>query len=68
MQEVAVVLLDVGPLMNPIREFAGRAICGFLQSKVRHNLPIRQISPSSAALARSFVTLPADVEQAHPRS
>ena len=33
-QEVAVVLLDVGPLMNPIREFAGKAICGFLQSKV----------------------------------
>ena len=33
-QEIAVVLLDVGPLMSPIREFAGKAICGFLQSKV----------------------------------
>ncbi len=34
LQEIAVVLLDVGPLMSPIREFAGKAICGFLQSKV----------------------------------
>ena len=28
------VLVDVGPLMSPIREFAGKAVCGFLQSKV----------------------------------
>ena len=34
MQEVAIVLLDVGPLMSPIRDFAGKAVCGFLQSKV----------------------------------
>ena len=34
LQEIAVVLLDVGPLMSPIRQFAGNAICGFLQSKV----------------------------------
>ena len=34
LQEIAVVLLDVGPLMSPIRQFAGKAICGFLQSKV----------------------------------
>lgn len=33
LQEIAVVLLDVGPLMSPIRDFAGKAICGFLQSK-----------------------------------
>lgn len=39
LQEVAVVLLDVGPLMNPIREFAEKAICGFLQSKVRMERP-----------------------------
>lgn len=34
LQEVAIVLLDVGPLMSPIRDFASKAVCGFLQSKV----------------------------------
>ncbi|KAL3159758.1 ATP-dependent DNA helicase II subunit 2 [Trebouxia sp. C0009 RCD-2024] len=41
-KEVAVVLLDVGPLMNPIREFAGKAICGFLQSKML-NKPTHEV-------------------------
>ncbi|KAL0036571.1 hypothetical protein WJX79_000925 [Trebouxia sp. C0005] len=41
-KEIAVVLLDVGPLMSPIREFAGKAICGFLQSKML-NRPTHEV-------------------------
>lgn len=65
MQEVAVVLLDVGPLMNPIREFAGKAICGFLQSKV-HITCAEKKDQFLQKCNWSFVALPADVEQAHP--
>lgn len=58
LQEIAVVLLDVGPLMSPIREFAGKAICGFLQSKVSCSLTScvvsRQTYPPSLSSA-SFV-------------
>ncbi len=64
LQEIAVVLLDVGPLMSPIRQFAGQAICGFLQSKVcclschlglsavRPRTPFEHVVPLSQMLNR----------------